>query len=68
MYHIQTIQHVRQFIRHHPEHPITPAWQDMLFDMDECDVETTFEDFREEAEQQANEGNLSSYDIEQLFE
>ena len=67
MYYIQTIQHVRRFVRTHPEHPISEAWEDMLFDMD-GDIETTFKDFKDEAEQQANKGNLSSYDLEQLFE
>ena len=40
----------------------------MLTDMNRFGEEWSFEGFVDEAEEQASDGNLSSYDLEQLFE
>ena len=67
-FHIQSIQDIKYFVEQHPEHPISTAWQDMLTDMNRFGEEWSFEGFVDEAEEQASDGNLSSYDLEQLFE
>ena len=64
---VETIQDIRRFVRSNPTHPISPAWDDMLFEMDEWEQDYSFDEFRAEAEEQACEGNLSSWDLEQLF-
>ena len=67
MYHIKSIEDVRQFIKAHPEHPISAAWGDMLFDNENFGQEYSFDEFAAEAEIQVCEGILSGYDLEQLF-
>lgn len=64
---IKTIQHIRRFIKAHPDHPISASWEDMIFEMDEWEQDYTFQEFVAEAEEQACKGNLSPYDLEQLF-
>jgi DNA-binding IscR family transcriptional regulator len=47
-----TIYDVRKFCEDNSDHPITAAWTDMLYDMDEFGEDYTVEDFLDELEQQ----------------
>jgi hypothetical protein len=54
---VKTIDDVRSFVGTHPDSGISVAWGQMLEDMDEFGDEYSMDDFHEEAETQAYDGN-----------
>jgi|WetSurMetagenome_2_1015567.scaffolds.fasta_scaffold12765_4 hypothetical protein len=54
---IETVEDVRVYVKHNQNSGIAVAWENMLTDMDVFGAECTVDDFLEEADIQAADGN-----------
>ena len=54
---VETIEEVREYVRRNHDSGIADAWRDMLADMTLYGSEYTMDDFHEEADIQAADGN-----------
>lgn len=54
---VETIEDVRLFVKQHKSSGIADAWREMLEDMERFGSEYSMDDFHEEADIQAADGN-----------